>query len=948
MAERSVSVRLRAEVSGYMASMRAASRATSDFMGRTLDRADKSRAAFETVGGALTRFGAVAVGALALSTKAAIDWESAWVGVQKTVDGTTPQMAALEAELREMSKTLPITHEEIAGVAAAAGQLGVKREDIAGFAKTMIDLGQSTNLASEEAATAIARFSNIMGTSHSEVDRLGSALVELGNNSATTEAEIMQMAARMAGAGNLIGATEADVLAMATALSSIGIEAEAGGGSMSRIMQQIYASVQDGGERLQKFAKIAGMTASEFARSFKSDPVAAINEFVQGLNRVESSGGNVVAALKEVGIRGTEDMRTVLGLKGATDLLSESLGLASDAWRENTALTDEADQRYGTAASKIKMAWNTVKDAAITVGEAVAPVVTFLAESIGAVVGVFTSLPGPVQAVIGVLGGLAGAAALVTGAALLLLPRIADTRRAMAELNITGGRLRNGMSRVGGALSTAGDAIRTHWRTALVGVGLVLAEVIRQVSKIRPDIEAMSSGLERFANTGKMTGEVARVLGDDIDDLSYAIDAVNSNNFDKAITSVIEGVTGLVGYAPFDEAKQRIEGLDSSLSDLVKSGNASTAATAIERLSEATGKSVGEIKKALPGYTAALEVASDEAKKAGKSSGDAAKGIDEVGVSAAEAAEEVAELVDSISDLNSEFYDARSAARAYEQALDDANETISENGKSLDITTQAGRENQAALDDLAKSAMEAAEATLKEAESNGELSRVLPDVIKKIQQQRSDWISAAQAAGMNKKEAESLANQLFRLPPEVATHVKLPGISGAISKIGQFLGLVNSIPISRTLTLSAIIPGPALMAMQAMRQLGLKDGGLVGYSSGGLVGFPTGGMVRGPGGPRTDSIAAALSTGEFVVNAEATQNNRDLLEAINSGRVTSSGVSREVSGVRSTPPPSSSSAGVTLVVNAPNYVGPASELLTTLRREVSRSFGGNVQAALGR
>ena len=48
-----------------------------------------------------------------------------------------------------------------------------------------------------------------------------------------------------------------------------------------------------------------------------------------------------------------------------------------------------------------------------------------------------------------------------------------------------------------------------------------------------------------------------------------------------------------------------------------------------------------------------------------------------------------------------------------------------------------------------------------------------------------------------------------------------------------------------------------------------------------------GGHVRGPGGPRTDSIPANLSNGEFVVNAKATKQNRRLLEAINKGKALS-------------------------------------------------------------
>ncbi len=47
--------------------------------------------------------------------------------------------------------------------------------------------------------------------------------------------------------------------------------------------------------------------------------------------------------------------------------------------------------------------------------------------------------------------------------------------------------------------------------------------------------------------------------------------------------------------------------------------------------------------------------------------------------------------------------------------------------------------------------------------------------------------------------------------------------------------------------------------------------------------FADGGFVSGPGGPRSDSIPAWLSNGEFVMNAEATAAHRPMLEAINNG-----------------------------------------------------------------
>src|SRR5690606_3493048 len=125
---------------------------------------------------------------------------------------------AVEQGLRDLTSVLPATHQEIAAVAEAAGQLGIKTDSVVAFTRTMIDLGETTNLSANDAATALARFTNIMGTNQDQVSNLGSAIVGLGNNYATSEAEIVEMSMRLAGAGRQIGLTEGDVLGLATAL----------------------------------------------------------------------------------------------------------------------------------------------------------------------------------------------------------------------------------------------------------------------------------------------------------------------------------------------------------------------------------------------------------------------------------------------------------------------------------------------------------------------------------------------------------------------------------------------------------------------------------------------------------------------------------------------------------------------------------------------------------
>ena len=166
-------------------------------------------------------FSAAYAGALGLAVKSAIDFESAFAGVEKTVDATEEELNALKKGIRDMAKEIPASTTEISAVAEAAGQLGIETDNILEFTRVMIDLGETTNLSAEEAATTLARFANVTKMSQKDFDKLGATIVDLGNNFATTEAEIAQMGMNLASAGTQIGMSQSDILALATALSSV-------------------------------------------------------------------------------------------------------------------------------------------------------------------------------------------------------------------------------------------------------------------------------------------------------------------------------------------------------------------------------------------------------------------------------------------------------------------------------------------------------------------------------------------------------------------------------------------------------------------------------------------------------------------------------------------------------------------------------------------------------
>lgn len=310
--------------------------------------------------------------------EASMTFESAMTGVEKTTDLTDRELGKMADAFKELSATIPLTAAEIAGIAENAGQLGIAKENIVDFTATMADLGVATNLSGEEAAQAFAKFANVTGMAQTDFKRLGSAVVALGNNMATTEADITAMAQRLASAGKLAGLTEPEILALAASMSSVGIEAEAGGTAMTQTLSAIEEAVVKGGDKLNEFARVAGMSAEQFSATWKSAPVEAIQAFLSGLSKLESQGESATLVLDEMGLSGIRQSNMLKSLSLASDNVAAAVDLSNKAWLENTALTKEAELRYSTTESRLKLLNNSLDRLKITIGNQLNPVLSKL------------------------------------------------------------------------------------------------------------------------------------------------------------------------------------------------------------------------------------------------------------------------------------------------------------------------------------------------------------------------------------------------------------------------------------------------------------------------------------------------------------------------------------------------------------------------------------------
>lgn len=347
----------------------------------------------------------------------ATSFDTSLANLNKTADLTAQELEEFGQAALEASKTSPVTAQEILDAEALGAQLGISTEALKDFADTANGLDIATNLSMETAATNMAQFLNIMNESDSATSNYGSTLVDLGNHLATTESDISEMSLRLAGASTAANLSSADVLGLAGAMASLGIKAEAGGSSMTTIISNISSAVAEGGNQVEEYARICGTSAEEFAAKWQSSPIEAMEDLIAGASKLVDSGEDVTQVLSDMGVSGIRQTDVMRRLIGSGDTLRESVQMANDAWRENTALATEVSKRNESLESRFQTLQNKVNAAATEVGTVLANALLDLTDDlspiidgIGDLATAFKSMDSSTQTAITTMAGMTAAA----------------------------------------------------------------------------------------------------------------------------------------------------------------------------------------------------------------------------------------------------------------------------------------------------------------------------------------------------------------------------------------------------------------------------------------------------------------------------------------------------------------------------------------------------------
>lgn len=465
--------------------------------------------------------------------------DSAFRDMKKTVEGTDEQFEALRKGAIEFSTTHITSADQLLEIEALGGQMGVATGDLESFAEVISNLDIATDINAEDAATQLGQLANITGMTSDQYTRFGDALVRLGNNMPSQESAIMDISSRIGSMASIVGMSVPDILAWSNAIASTGQNSEAAGTAIANTMSDIETSVGAGGDSLQAFADVAGMSAQQFADTWNSNPTEALKSFIEGLKGIDESGGSVDATLESLGIKGSRQKQAIMGLTKTIGTLNDSLEMSNDAWNgvsdrfgEAGDAAREAQQKsegFSGAMGKLK---NIASAFASELGEAAAPAIEGLTGLLAKLSDAFQQLPGPVKTGIVAFGGLAAAAGpimtvysslgtFLSGFGKKASPAVkalAEGAKASIDMGGALGAVSSGAAEAAGAtaklstaqkiangaLSLGSKALGALKFVGVIGGVMLLGQAILGVVQSAADFDEATSGL--LKSTGALTG----------------------------------------------------------------------------------------------------------------------------------------------------------------------------------------------------------------------------------------------------------------------------------------------------------------------------------------------------------------------------------------------------------------------------------------------------------
>jgi TP901 family phage tail tape measure protein len=891
MAQRTVSVALRMEMAGAIAAVKGYQRAWADARGELQKHIVAHREVSNEIGRtAMLAGGALAVG-VGFAVKKFAEFDAQMSAVSAVMRETGGNMDRLREAAMEAGRTTVYSATEAGQAIEELGKAGISTEDIlSGGLNGALSVAAAGNLEVAKAAEIAALAMQQFGLSGDQIPHVADLLAAAAGKSLGS-VEDLGMALQQSGlVANQFGLSMEDTTGALAAFASAGLIGSDAGTSLKTMLLMLANPSKESAGLMKEL----GINAYD-----------ASGQFV-GLTSLAGQLQSKMAGLTQA--QRDQALAQIFGsdaLRAANVLYSEgSQGIQDWTSAVNDAgyASEVAAARLDNLQGDLKLLQSALETALIQSGSGANDALRSITQTVTGAVEAFSGLPRPVQQAAVWIGAAGAAVTILGGAAIVAVPKVHALNVALTEIG-TGKALM--AKRVLGGLT---GILTGPWGLAFGGAIAVLGMFAAAQGKSQAATDELSATFD--SQTGAITENTRAWVANELEaqgafetakDLgisqSELVDAVVNGNdvlaeqrkyYDELRAA--SGETGDDFRQMTDEEWNQADAVDYLGGQLgILRGNYLEAAAAAENK-----------RMAVQGDTSATDDASVATQIYAVSLG-------VTNAAAEDAKAGIEELNSALTTITDTLFGVQEAEDAVARIVSQATEQFNENGGALSGNTEEALDNRATIRNLISAYLDQVAAVAESTGSQEEAMATAEDL-------EAEFRDLARRLGLTEDQIDDYAAAFDQIPSvvetTVTTHYKY---TGQVPMGGQK------------------IPGYA-------------DGGIVAFADGGPVqGYPGGGHVSGAGGPRSDSIRAWLSNGEFVVNARATARYRAFLEAINSGK-------RWGGATRRTVPAMSQGAGSSpngVVFVKFDFTGLSDSMARAIRDTVRVEGNGNVQAAFG-
>lgn len=331
------------------------------------NKADK----VSSIGGGAIKGASVVTGAGGVLLNSAIKAESAFADVKKQFDfANKEEEAKFKRELQSIitEKKMAISLEDLYGMAANAGQSGLKQDEAVAYIEQASKMAIAFNMSRDQASKYMFNWKNAFDMDLTKLKELTDQINTLGNNTGATEDQISDFLTRIGNLPKLAGMAENQTAALGASLIEMGMTPEVAVTGAKKLLNVLSKGMNADRSEIAAF-KILGLNPEKLAALSVKDSEKAMELVFSKLSKVKEKDISAVMGM----LFGEEGKVAAANVLNSYEKYTQNLNLVKNKKNYDDATDKEYENRADTTENKLQNLQSQMEILQAQAGETLLP-----------------------------------------------------------------------------------------------------------------------------------------------------------------------------------------------------------------------------------------------------------------------------------------------------------------------------------------------------------------------------------------------------------------------------------------------------------------------------------------------------------------------------------------------------------------------------------------------